>query len=299
MTTTDQNAPTELALEREGGNLAALLPALLTDAEHIAQAATLGAHGRRRPGPGETFWQYRDYTIGDAASLIDWRQSARSPSRLYVRETEWESAATVRAFCGGGEGFYYASSAELPTKAWRAQTLAVGLSLLLTRAGERVGLLRQDEAPPASSGSAAVVSLAEMLLEEAPHTALPVPPGGTSDAVYFSDLLYPTDEVVRMLDTIASTGIPTTIVCVADPAEATFPFSGHRRFTSPGGETSLRFGDTRAIQQAYLDRRAAHRGAIDDACRHHGITLLHHETDQPATPVLAQLHSALSGEGPV
>jgi len=72
--------------------VAATLPPLLVAAERVAMTVARGVHGRRRVGQGETFWQFRQYQPGDAASRIDWRKSAKS-ERLYVRETEWEAGA--------------------------------------------------------------------------------------------------------------------------------------------------------------------------------------------------------------
>ena len=48
-----------LALRSQAETLAAPLPALLAEAEHLASAVLLGDHGRRRAGVGDTFWQYR------------------------------------------------------------------------------------------------------------------------------------------------------------------------------------------------------------------------------------------------
>ena len=75
-------------------NLADLLPPLLIEADRVAQAVIQGVHGRRRAGVGETFWQFRAYDQGDAASRIDWRQSART-DKLFVREREWEAAQSA------------------------------------------------------------------------------------------------------------------------------------------------------------------------------------------------------------
>src|SRR5919202_1396375 len=73
---------------------AAALPPLLVAAERVATTVAQGVHGRRRVGQGETFWQFRQYEPGDAATRIDWRESAKS-QRVYVRETEWEAAQSV------------------------------------------------------------------------------------------------------------------------------------------------------------------------------------------------------------
>ena len=71
--------------------LAARLPELLVAAKRIAANVMLGVHGRRHPGPGETFWQFRPYGSGEPVRLIDWRRSARD-DHLYVREREWEAS---------------------------------------------------------------------------------------------------------------------------------------------------------------------------------------------------------------
>ena len=67
------------------------LPPLLAAAEHLAATVTLGEHGRRRPGMGDDFWQYRPARAGDALRLIDWRRSARS-DQAFVQEREWQAA---------------------------------------------------------------------------------------------------------------------------------------------------------------------------------------------------------------
>ena len=74
-------------LERDAHAVADRLPDLLLEASRIAQTVAHGVHGRRRAGPGETFWQFRTYEPQDSAQLIDWRRSASS-DHVYVRERE-------------------------------------------------------------------------------------------------------------------------------------------------------------------------------------------------------------------
>lgn len=61
----------------EAQSLANTLPDLLVEARRIAANVTSGWHGRRRAGPGETFWQFRPFLSGEAAQQVDWRRSAR------------------------------------------------------------------------------------------------------------------------------------------------------------------------------------------------------------------------------
>ena len=91
--------------------LAGTLPALMVAADRVAATVIQGVHGRRRVGQGDAFWQYRPYRDGDSASQIDWRQSARS-RHLFVRETEWEAAASVWLWRDASPSMQYASLRE-------------------------------------------------------------------------------------------------------------------------------------------------------------------------------------------
>ena len=74
--------------------VAASLPALLADAQHLAATILLGEHGRKRAGMGDEFWQYRPAEAGDPFRAIDWRRSARSEGH-FVRQSEWQAAQSV------------------------------------------------------------------------------------------------------------------------------------------------------------------------------------------------------------
>jgi len=87
-------APSTVELRRRAEKLASGYPALQAEAERVAAVVAQGVHGRRRPGQGETFWQYRNYQPSDSANQIDWRRSARG-DQVYIRENEWEAANTV------------------------------------------------------------------------------------------------------------------------------------------------------------------------------------------------------------
>ena len=55
-------------LQDRAEQTAAALPPLLVAAERVAATVAQGVHGRRRVGQGETFWQFRQYEPGDAAT---------------------------------------------------------------------------------------------------------------------------------------------------------------------------------------------------------------------------------------
>ena len=295
--TTASNSPQTIHrdLENKASEVAETLPPLLVEAERLAATLMSGLHGRWRAGAGETFWQYRDYTINDPASAIDWRQSARSPNRLYVRETEWETAASVRLWCGGQDGFRFASD-DNPTKHWRAWVLATAAAYSLARAGEKIGGLPPDS--PTRSGLAGVTHLAEALVRQQSAQALPLPDRHATHTVYLSDFYFPTEPLINRIRSFAETGVTCHFVEITDPAETRFPYSGHVRFLSPSRNGSPhRFGRAEKVRQAYTQRREAHREALKDICRQFGFSYIAHSTDQPAGTVFAALHGALSGAG--
>src|SRR5271155_5372701 len=161
---TRQRAP-PAALRDRAEQAAAVLPPLLVAAERVAANVAQGVHGRRRVGQGETFWQFRQYMPGDAASRIDWRESAKS-QRLYVRETEWEAAQSVWLWRDASASMDYSSAgyiagADWPAKRDRAELILVALASLLVRGGERLALLGSGVTP--MSGRTAVPRLVDLL----------------------------------------------------------------------------------------------------------------------------------------
>src|SRR5579862_9246401 len=143
--------------------LAGTLPALMVAADRVAATVIQGVHGRRRVGQGDAFWQYRPYRDGDSASRIDWRQSARS-RHLFVRETEWEAAASVWLWRDASPSMQYASLRDIDTKAVRAELLVLALASLLTDASERIAVLGSGQRP--ASGRIGVRRVAETLADE-------------------------------------------------------------------------------------------------------------------------------------
>src|SRR5690349_4812678 len=112
----------ETALE-----LAARLPELLVAAKRIAANVMLGVHGRRNPGPGETFWQFRNYGSGEPIRQIDWRRSARD-DHLYVREREWEASQTVWLWADLSASMDFHSHLSPTTKLFRSVVLMLALA---------------------------------------------------------------------------------------------------------------------------------------------------------------------------
>ena len=286
---------TPARLRQEAETLAGPLPPLLAAAEHLAASVLSGEHGRRRTGQGDQFWQYRPSHAGDEARMIDWRRSARADDALFVREKEWQAAQSVMLWLDTGQSMEFTSSKDIPTKADTARRLALALSVLLIRGGERVGL--SNAGLPPRTGQVQLMRLTSNLSADAEDTEYAPPElRGTparSRAVFFSDFLGDISAVERTLTTAADRGVDGAIVQILDPEEEAFPFDGRTIFESIGGTLShetLKAGD---LRDRYLDRLAARKDALSALARATGWQYLCHHTDRPASAALLWLYNAL------
>lgn len=271
----------------EAENLAGFLPGVLMEARRLAAAAP-GVHGRRRAGPGEAFWQFRDHRPEDGAKLVDWRRSARG-DRLYVREREKEAAQTALFWIDPDAGFDWSSGGGWPTKKRRAMAICLALSILFTRGGERVGALGGS---PPRTGARAIDRLADEL-SRAKFPTPPTPPS-RSAVIFASDFYASPDDWRERLRIAAAAGATGALLMIADPAEEDFPFRGRTLFEEPGGgKRQALFGRAEAAQAEYAQRLAAHRAAMRSVAQAHGFIAVLHRTDRSAAPTLSMLVSAL------
>jgi uncharacterized protein (DUF58 family) len=282
-------------LRQEAERLAAGLPPLLVTAERLAATVTLGVHGRRKPGMGETFWQFRRYRSEDPSTAIDWRQSAKS-QHLFVREREWEAAEAVWFWRDGSAGMRFSSAAGTDRKSDRASLLVLALGILLVRGGERIALLGEDEAPSASR--AALTRIALSLSAATTDTAaLPPKAAMTRNAqfVWLSDFLSPFAEIEKTLRRLAGTGLQGHLVHIVDPAEEDFPFTGRTRFELPATRQSELFGRAEAVRESYRARFRAHAESVSALARHLGWSYLAHRSDRRPEQALMALYADLGG----
>ena len=290
------SAPQRLAVRHEAEKAASQFPAMLLEAERIAQSVSAGLHGRRRAGPGETFWQHRPYAFGDAVSSIDWRQSARASSRLYVRQNEWEAAAAAYLWRDPSHSLDYASHKDWPTKRRRADILLTALTILLSQAGERIGLLAETRRP--FQGRTAPERMLEALNLDAFDDATGAPPAAATPAgariVMASDFFTAPEDVARAVAALAASGAKGVLLQICDPAEEEFPFEGRVEFRDPESHDRLVFGETGSLAGAYKEKFAAHRAALQSIAQKNGWSFLAHRTDRPPQTALLALFAALA-----
>jgi uncharacterized protein (DUF58 family) len=277
--------------------LAGTLPALMVAADRVAATVIQGVHGRRRVGQGDAFWQYRPYRDGDSAGQIDWRQSARS-RHLFVRETEWEAAASVWLWRDASPSMQYASLRNSDTKAVRAELITLALASLLADAGERVAVLGGGMRPTA--GKVAVRRIAETLWEESRSgrtqpslpPLLPLPAHGT--VVLVSDWLDPLDKIEAVIRHYASGGVRGHLVQVLDPAEEDLPFDGHVKFEGLEAEGHHTIRRVEAVRTAYGARLAAQKEGLHRLTRPANWTMHLHRTDRSPQTVLLSLYLGMA-----
>ena len=283
--------PARLRSRAEGH--AAALPPLLAGARHLAQSVLLGSHGRRRPGQGDEFWQYRPVTVGDEARAIDWRRSGRSDAH-FIRQKEWQAAQSVMLWVDRSRAMAFASGKDLPEKGERAAELALAIAILLVRGGERVGLSGRDLPP--RTGEVQLLRLAQALdTDDADDYGAPNAREmlARSRAVFVSDFLGDMTKLTAALTAAADRGVSGVLMQVLDPQEEAFPFDGRTIFESVGGTVrheTLKAGDLRG---RYLDRLAARKAALADLARRTGWHYHCHHTDAAPAAALLWLYAAL------
>lgn len=271
--------------------IGARLPPLMVEAERVAATVMPGVHGRRRSGPGESFWQFRPYVAGDPSARIDWRQSGKT-DRLYVRETEWEAAQTVALWCASDPGMAWRSTTGLPQKSLRATLLLLALASLMLRGGERVRLFGL---PKPFAGRGALPSLADGLAQMADQpTDLRL--ARHARAVLFGDFWAPLEVTRRAIGTLAQQGVRGHMLQVIDPAEETLPYEGRVRFedVTTGGLMGALVPRVESVRSLYAERVARHRAGLSALAQSAGWSFATHRTDQPPEAALMGLHQRLS-----
>ncbi|WP_242011806.1 DUF58 domain-containing protein [Acetobacter oeni] len=290
------------SLAGEAAMLAARLPGLVVHAERIAATVAAGQHGRRRAGPGETFWQYRPAQPGEPVTRIDWRQSARS-HRAYVRETEAEIAQTVYLWCDLSPSMAWSSSqgGNLPQKRDRAILLLLALATLLENGGERVRLLTSEgpaDLPPGAGRIATRMALSLSTLADRPQRRIPA--AGVlprfAKLVIAGDFLGDEAELTHGLRHLAARPVPTQLLQIVDPAERDLPYAGRVRFVGTEDEGEVILPHVEALRPDYgtifSERQERLRAMVDGS----GHTLLTHFTDQSPAMTLLALSGSVSGQ---
>ena len=285
---------------RESEGAAALadrMPRLVLEARRVSSLLAHGLHGRRRAGPGESFWQFRPFVAGEAAARIDWRRSARD-DRLYVREREWEAAHNIWLWIDRSASMGFSSDLASASKIERALVLGLALADAFVEGGERVGLLGLTRP---TAARAIVERMAQALVADEPGLAADLPPQAHparfDEVILIGDFLTTPDRIAARVQDLAGRGSRGHLLMVADPIEETFPFTGQAVLHDLEGGLSLDIGDADAWGERYRARIARHREALKDIARGQGWTLTVHRTDRPASEAALRLATLVTARG--
>lgn len=250
-----------------------------------------GIHGRRRAGPGDSFWQFRHYHAGEPAYRIDWRRSARS-EHLYVRQQEWETSRILWIACDLSASMNYRSRADLETKLEAALTLAFAAAMLGWQMGELIGVAGIPGRPFAASARRRLIAAFARALEAGDSdgfdtfVATRLPPHGR--AILVSDFLIEPARLERLLARLVEARIATSLVRVEDPAERDFPFTGRVRIEGLEGEAPLLLENAGMARDEIDARLAAHARGLQALTMARGARLVTLGSDRPlADRVLA------------
>lgn len=286
-----QSPASALANEGEAQALADRLPDILVEAMRVSNTLVHGIHGRRRSGPGETFWQFRHYEQTDDAALIDWRRSASS-DQYFVREREWEAAHTFWLWANLSPSMAFKSHLAPAFKRDRGLVMLLAAAELLVRSGERVAYLGLTR-PTASRRAAARIAERLAAPQASKVEADSLPPTQSiarhSAVVLFSDFLDPPAETIERMRALADRGAQGHLILISDPAEESLPYEGRAEFLSPAGRDVWVADRVEAIRASYQERLRAHRDELATSAAQIGWTFLIHHTDRPAAEPLLSL----------
>ena len=273
--------------------LAVKFPALLIIANRVASSVFVGAHGRKKVGNGEAFWQFRRYERGDPIANINWRQSARTDA-AFISEKERENAQSIWLWCDHSLSMDYNSLKKLPKKNERAVILLLALTCLLCRSGERVALLNSGLSP--ETGEAALFKIFSLLEKNnnlggnLPRTEL-LP--RDARVVLISDFFSELADLEIIINSFAQNGIKGHLLQVMDPAEEALRFSGRAEFQGLEGEQSVNVPLVESIRGQYLKQITTHRTNLIEICQRAGWTFNFHHTHEPPDKALMSLYLAL------
>jgi len=283
--------PSDLRAQAETAS--AHLPALMLSAERLAAMIAPGAHGLRRAGVGEDFWQYRPAGIGDGSRNIDWRRSARSDAQ-FVRDQEAQTAQTAQIWLSPHAGMDFTGGDDRPTKSATARVLSLALAMLLLRGGEKVGML----GGPVGTGRSQADRMAAALCAPATDTAFPeydLRPNRR--VIVIADFLDDPAWVQSFLNRSAAGGVSGMLIQLLDPDEERFPFEGAVEFRGPTGTTRHHSRDAGGLRGEYLQRLAARRDWLRQQAGQAGWQFDHYLTSQDPAHVLGRIWTLLGVGG--
>jgi len=260
------------------------LPALRDAAERVAAHILHGAHGQKKAGGSEKFWQFREYSEADRPQDIDWRQSGKG-EHIYVREKELQTPQSVYFWSNRSASMDFQSNMALHSKAEAAQILSLALAMLFRRGEERIGVLGQSRVGN-SEDALDRVGRSLLSLDNAPLPEGNVPSNST--AILCSDFLETPEKIETAIAPLAGKNARGIMMQILDPAEVNLPFDGHAVFEDQGN-ANHKIDNVASIRSAYQEKIEEHIQAISSLSAAYGFSYILHVTDGSLEETLIRL----------
>ncbi|UNF29506.1 DUF58 domain-containing protein [Bartonella krasnovii] len=285
-----QKSPLSLAKELYKNN--GKMPYFLLQARHIANTLITGWHGQRKRGNGENFWQFRPYMEGESIARIDWRRSARDEN-MYLREHEWQMTQTVWLWPDQSLSMHYCSRFSKISKGNHAIILTLALASLLARCGEHIAI--PNLVPPTMTSNV-VEQIAFALENHSDENSLPDFSTITrfSHAIIMSDFLDHPEKIIQHLAPLSTKQVTAHLIEIADPAEESFPYTGHTEFFDPETKEKHIFGKAENLRKSYCKLYQARRQELVNFCARQGWSYHVSTTDQPLTEIILHLANTMN-----
>lgn len=279
-------------LRKKAEEATSLLPALMIKAEHAAQNLYYGEHPQRKSGAGEKFWQFREYTAQDRPQDIDWRQSGKTDS-VFIRQKERQLPQTALLWSASNAGMDFSSGSH-PTKKESAHVLLLALCLLLTRQGERIGLLGESQT---GRSDHMVTMVGNNLLGTHKKMSLPdvAPHPGQKHAalILAGDFLEPPEKIASCFANLARYSGTGMVIHTFDPAEIDIPWNGRFLFEHPESTQTELVQNVTSIRSAYAERIQKHIQQVNDIATQCGWNYVTHISGTPYEQTLIKIWNDL------
>src|SRR3982751_6351121 len=122
----------------------ARLQGLRLRAQHIVEGYVAGLHPSPYQGFSIEFAEHREYAPGDDLRYLDWKVFGRS-DKVYLKQYEDETNLICYVALDVSESMTYAGPTAALSKLEYAQSIAAGLSWLVLRQQDAVGLATFDD----------------------------------------------------------------------------------------------------------------------------------------------------------
>ena len=277
--------------------------------ELLARAKKQGAMSGRHTSPNKgfsvVFAEHRQYFPGDDIRDIDWRVFAKS-DRYYIKQyiEETNLRATVVLDASGSMNYRGEQSSPVGgrpvSKFEYARYLAAGLSYLMIRQQDAVGLVTFDDRIRSYVKAASRPSQVRLVLGELDRTepgkdtrlastlhevAERIPSRGL--VVILSDCLEPAAPLVEALHHFRYRNHEVVLFHIMAEEELTFPFGQSQEFRDLEGVGARLKVDPRTIRAAYLQRVKEHVQKLDSACGRLQADYVPLSTKMPYTRAMA------------